>query len=70
MFRRPESLRERTLLKIIERQERTITDLIDRNMYLAGRPWEQAPVEHRTTAVDDEFESPTWSAAPEQDAKY
>jgi hypothetical protein len=68
MFRRPESLRERTLLKIIERQERTITDLIDRNMYLAGRPWEQAPAEHRHVAEDTE--PPTWAAAPEQDPKY
>lgn len=68
MFRRPESLRERTLLKIIERQERTITELIDRNMYLAGRPWEQAPAEVRTILEDPE--PVTWSASPEQEPKY
>lgn len=68
MFRRPESLRERTLLRIIERQERTIAELTDRVMHLAGRPWEQAPAERHDAAED--FEPLTWAAAPEQDPKY
>jgi hypothetical protein len=39
MFRRPESLRERTLLRIIDRQQRQIEELTEQVMFLAGRPW-------------------------------
>lgn len=48
MFRRPESLRERTLLKLIVDQQRTIEQLTDRLMHLAGHTWslpEQPPAE-------------------------
>lgn len=41
-------MRERTLLKIIEQQQRTISDQNDRLMYLAGHTWalpEQPAVE-------------------------
>ncbi len=39
MFRRPESLRERTLLRIIDRQDRRIDELTNMLMHLAGRTW-------------------------------
>ncbi len=39
MFRRPESLRERTLLRLIDRQAKTIADLNDRLMEMSGYRW-------------------------------
>lgn len=54
MFRRPESMRERTLLKLIADQQRTIDQLVDRLMHLAGHTWalpEQPPPE---PTVEDE----------------
>lgn len=64
MFRRPESMRERALLRLIEEQQRTITDLTDRIMFLAGRPWEVPPVE---VVPRPEPPERTWTETPEQE---
>lgn len=64
MFRRPESLRERTLLKLIEMQARTISDQNDRIMHLEGRPWQVPPSDPKPKV--DALER-TWTATPEQE---
>lgn len=64
MFRRPESMRERTLLKVIESQARTIEGLNDRLMYLTHHPWQVPPSEPKpkTEALER-----TWTTSPEQE---
>jgi len=44
VFGRHESARERTLLRLIEQQQRTIDNLADRLMYLSGSTWMPPPV--------------------------
>jgi hypothetical protein len=44
MFGRSESEQIRVLLRLIERQQRTIDNLTDRLMYLAGQTWMPPPV--------------------------
>lgn len=67
MFRRPESLRERTLLRIIERQERTIEELTDRLMYMAGRPW-GLPAPTRSELPDAPPRE--WTSSPAEASVY
>jgi hypothetical protein len=45
MFRRAETAKERMLMRIVERQERQIRDLIDRLMYVRGSPWVPPPAD-------------------------
>jgi hypothetical protein len=68
MFR-SETLRERTLLRVIEQQQQTIRDLTDRLMYQAGQPWQLPPLPENTV-VPDEPEQPVWSQTPEQEPLY
>jgi hypothetical protein len=44
MFGRTESARERTLLRLIEQQQKTIENLADRLMYLSGQTWTPPPL--------------------------
>lgn len=69
IFRRPESLRERTLLRLIEQQQHTIRDLTDRLMYATGRSWNLPPHPENTT-VPAEWQPDEWTATPEQEPKY
>jgi len=68
MFRRSESLRERTLLRLVESLQQQNRDLTDRLMYATGNVWmpppEQANV-HKT-----EPEERDWTATPEQEPVF
>jgi hypothetical protein len=68
MIRRPESLRERTLLRVIESQQRQIEDLTNRLMYVVGQAWQLPPLPENTH-VQVEVE-PDWTATPEQEPVY
>jgi hypothetical protein len=58
-MRRRESERERTLLRLIERQEARIERLENKLMYLCNRPWE-LPNEPLEPIIEqpDEYEVP------------
>ena len=56
-----ESHRERTLLRLIEQQQRIIADLNDRLMHLAERPWNLPPSIVQEMPMPDEGE-PMYSA--------
>jgi hypothetical protein len=45
MFRRSESAQVRTLLRLIEQQQRIIENLADRLMYLSGSTWTPPPLQ-------------------------
>lgn len=53
MFRR-ESARERALLRLIDRQQQQIDQLLDRVMYLSGRQWGLAPVQQGDDEPQDD----------------
>lgn len=66
MFQR-ESKRERTLLKIIDRQQATIDSLVNKLMFATGNTWELPPhPENITPAPERELREYTFH--PEQDA--
>jgi hypothetical protein len=67
MFRRPESLRERTLLRIIDRQQRQIEELTEQVMFLAGRPWRADSADRDEAALTVPRE---WTANAGQDPVY
>lgn len=76
MFRRGETARERVLLRIVERQERQIADLIDRLMYVNGTQWMPPPpdpdadrrADERQRRLDEQLaDRLTWTASPEQE---
>jgi hypothetical protein len=54
MFR-SEPLRERALLRLIERQEQTIARLTEQLMALVGKPWE-VPYQAPPMEIEDEPE--------------
>jgi hypothetical protein len=61
VFGRSESARERTLLRLIEQQQRTIENLADRLMYLSGQTWTPPPVSEADQPLP-EAEEPIYSA--------
>lgn len=76
IFHRTESARERTLLRLIEQQQRMIENLADRLMYLSGATWtppplqpddgreEDQPVYH--SALDGLPPTEEWDAEPDR----
>jgi hypothetical protein len=68
MFRRAESARERTLLRLIDEQQRTIRDLTDRLMYATGNVW--VPPPDSVSAPSAPPAERDWTAAPEQEPIY
>jgi hypothetical protein len=69
MFHRRESERERTLLRLIESQQRQIDELLNRIAWSAGTPWTPPP----PTESQFELEEPepvTWTATPEEEPVY
>lgn len=72
MFFRRESSRERMLLRLVESQQRTIDNLLDRLMLMSGTPWmppPEAPAAPDPRKLPDELEE-SWTAAPEQEPVY
>ena len=65
-----ESHRERTLLRLIEQQQRIIADLNDRLMFLADRTWTPPPTPTEQTYVEPDGELPTYSFAHELPPGY
>ena len=61
MFGRGETARERTLLRLIEQQQRTIENLADRLMYLSGQTWTPPPLGQEAEPSIPE-EEPIYSA--------
>lgn len=45
MFGRSESATVRTLLRLIEQQQKTIDNMADRLMYLSGQTWTPPPLQ-------------------------
>jgi hypothetical protein len=53
VFGRGESARERALLRLIEQQQRTISDLVDRLMHMSGQTW-MPPPPQASEAIEEE----------------
>jgi len=61
VFGRSESARERTLLRLIENQQRTISELVSQIMHLTGRTWLPPPF-NEEPMTEAEEEQPMYSA--------
>ena len=68
MFQRPESLRERTLLRLIEQQQVTIRDLTDRLMHVTSHTWTLPPLPENTKVPD--VTPREWTENPSEEPVY
>jgi hypothetical protein len=55
VFGRSETARERTLLRLIEQQQRVIADMADRLMHMSGQTWTPPPMPTETPYEEEPY---------------